>query len=174
MTDHDSVPRPQRFEILLVEDNPADANIFETALRQASTRARAYWVATAAEAMDFLRQKGRFEGMPPVKIVILDAHLPGQDGFDILRQIKSDPDLNRKPVIMLTSSMLQDEIDLAYSLGANAYFRKPMTLESCVEQVRIIAQHWLDLAQLPDAGRSPRRSASTGGVVWREGEEGLA
>ncbi len=150
----DSRPyRLEPFHILLVDDSQADADVFETALKQASARARVYWVATGEEALDFLRQRGRFAGVGPVQIVILDLHLPGQDGLTILRAIKSDPDLSRKPVIMLTSSTSQDEIDLAYSLGANAYFRKPMSLESYMEVVDILTQHWLDLAQLPSAGR---------------------
>lgn len=87
----------QPFQIL--DDNQSDAGIFEAALKQAAARARVYWVATGEEALDFLRQRGRFEGVGPVQIVVLDLHLPGQGGLTILRAIKSDPDLNRKPVI---------------------------------------------------------------------------
>lgn len=118
-------------DILLVDDNAVDAQIFQSALRQGSSRAQVYWVASGEEALDFLRQRRRFENVGPVKIVVLDLHLPGHDGFEILRQIKSDPSLSRIPVIMFTSGTAQNEIDLAYSLGANAYFKKPATLETC-------------------------------------------
>jgi chemotaxis family two-component system response regulator Rcp1 len=148
------------FEILLVDDNQSDAQIFEAALQEASARARVYWVATGQEALDFLRRRTRFEDVGSVRIVVLDLHLAAEDGVEVLREIKTDPDLNRTPVIMLTSSMSQDEIDLAYSLGANAYFRKPITLQSYVEILRTLAQHWLDLAHLPSAARRPNEPAS--------------
>lgn len=121
-------------------------------MRQGASRAQVYWVASGEEALDFLRQRKRFENVGPVKVIILDLHLPGQDGFEILRQIKSDPNLNRVPVIMLTSAISRDEVDLAYSLGANAYFKKPTTLESYIELLLVLAQHWLDLAELPTMG----------------------
>ena len=149
----------QTFQILLVDDSQTDAHIFETALKQASARASVYWVASGEEALQFLRQQGRFEGLASVQIVVLDLHLDSEDGLDVLREIKSDPDLSRKPVIVLTSSTWQDDIDLAYSLGANAYFRKPITLESYVEQLRVLAHHWLDLAQLPSSARRTLRRA---------------
>ncbi len=137
------------FDILLVDDSSVDAQIFETALKESSSRVRVYWVASGEEAMDFLFQRRRFEKIGSIKLVVLDIHLPGQDGFEILRQIKSDPNLNRTPVAMLTSVGSQDEIDLAYSLGVNAYFRKPATFQSYAELLRVMAQHWLDHVELP-------------------------
>jgi CheY-like chemotaxis protein len=147
-----------RFPILLIEDSEPDAQIFETALKQASARAQIYWVATAAEGLEFLRRNGRFRDVGPAQLVVLDLHLGGENGFDALRQIKSDPELCRTPVVMLTSSTHQNDVDLAYSLGANAYFKKPMTLESYIEQVRVLVHHWLDLALLPSPVRSERGS----------------
>ena len=146
------MPHRPQFQILLVDDSQTDAQIFEAALRQASARAQAYWVATGRECLDFLRQQGRFEDVGTVEIVVLDLHLGSEDGMDVLKEIKSDPDLCWKPVIMLSSSASQNDIDLAYSLGVNAYFRKPMTLDSYVEQLRVLIQHWFDLAQRPSAG----------------------
>lgn len=148
----------QSFHILLVDDNQVEAEIFEEAMQQASARARIYWVATGKEALDFLRRQGRFDNVGPIQIVILDRHLGSEDGLDILREIKTDPDLTRTPVIMLTSSSSQNDVDLAYSLGANAYFRKPVSLETYVEQLRTLAQHWLDMAALP----SPVRKRTSG------------
>jgi chemotaxis family two-component system response regulator Rcp1 len=139
------------YDILLVDDNDADANIFEVALREGNSRAKIYWLANGEEALQFLRRTGRFADVGTVKIVVLDVHMPLQDGFEVLRQIKSDPNLNRVPVVMLTSAASRDDIDLAYSLGANAYFKKPTTLQSYVELLRVLAQHWLDLAHLPSA-----------------------
>lgn len=140
------------FQILLVDDLQSEAHIFESALEEAGGRARLYWVSSGEEALDFLLRRARFIDMDPVKIVVLDLHLDGEDGLAILREIKAHPDLNRTPVVMLSSSTDQSEIDLAYSLGANAFFRKPMSLASYVDLVQILTKHWLDLAQLPSPG----------------------
>jgi two-component system, chemotaxis family, response regulator Rcp1 len=142
------------FDILLIDDSAADARIFQEALRQASTRARAYWVATGEEAIDFLAQQGRFVDVRPVRLVVLDINMPGQDGMETLRRIKSSPMLNRVPVVLFSSSRDREEIDLAYSLGANAYFSKPISLEHYIDKVRILVQHWLDLAELPSPIRA--------------------
>jgi chemotaxis family two-component system response regulator Rcp1 len=164
---------PQKFQILLVDDSPTDAQIFETALKQASARPQVYWVATGREALEFLRQQGRFEEVGAVDIVILDLHLNGEDGMEVLKEIKADPDLCWKPVIMLSSSISQNDIDLAYSLGVNAYFRKPMTLDSYVEQIRVLIQHWLDLAQLPSLERRTHRQHLAENLDAVAGETGI-
>jgi two-component system, chemotaxis family, response regulator Rcp1 len=137
------------FHVLLVEDSHTEAQFFETALKEASARARLYWVGTGREGIDFLHQRGRFEGVGAVRIVVLDLQLASESGLEVLREIKSDPKLKRTPVVMLTSSAAQKDIDDAYSLGANAYLRKPMTLPAYTEALRIFAQHWLDLVQSP-------------------------
>jgi CheY-like chemotaxis protein len=160
----------EQYQILLVDDSRSDAQIFEAALKEASPRARVYWVETGKEALEFLRQRGRFQGVGSVRVVILDLHLQSEDGLSILRDIKSDPHLNRKPVVLFTSEVSQDEIDLAYSLGANAYFRKPITLESYIEHVRVLAQHWLDVVQLPSDHHRPHLNRDTA-VFRAESEE---
>lgn len=137
------------FQILLVDDNPADAHIFEAALKDASTRVMLYWVASAKEAVDFLLQRGRFFDIGPTRIVVLDLNLPKVDGFGVLEEIKSNPATRQTPVIIFTSSTAREDVDRAYDLGANAYFSKPMTLDSYVNKLRILVQHWLDLAELP-------------------------
>ncbi len=137
------------FHVLLVDDSHSEAEIFESALKEASVRARLYWVGTGKEAIDFLHQRGRFENIGSVKIVVLDLQLAGENGLDVLREIKANPETNRTPVIMLTSVASQSEVDRAYSLGANAYFTKPMTLPSYVEMLQTIARHWLDMVKLP-------------------------
>lgn len=146
--------RLPQFQILLVDDLKSDAQIFETALEEAGSRVNVYWVETGSEALDFLQRRGRFEDVGPVKMVVLDLHLDQEDGLSVLREIKASPDLNRMPVVMLSSSTDQAEIDLAYSLGANAYFRKPLSLASYIDLVQALTKHWLDLALLPSPGKS--------------------
>jgi CheY-like chemotaxis protein len=138
-----------RFDILLVDDSPADAKIFQESLSEVSSRVRLYWVSSGDEALAFLNQEGRFFGVGPVKVVVLDLNMPGMDGIETLRRIKMDPAISRVPVIILSSSRATEEVDLAYSLGVNAFFSKPLSLENYMQKVRILVQHWLDLAELP-------------------------
>lgn len=143
-----------QFQILLVDDLKSDAQIFETSLQEAGARTAVYWVSQGFEALDFLHQRGRFQQVGQVKLVVLDLHLGEEDGLSVLRDIKASPDLSRIPVVMLSSSTDQAEIDLAYSLGANAFFRKPISLASYIDLVQVLTKHWLDLAQLPSPARS--------------------
>ena len=147
------------YDILLVDDSPADAKIFQESLREASARASVYWVATGQEALDFLNQQGKFADAQPVKIVVLDLNMPGMDGVETLRRIKESTTVNRVPVVLLSSTRASDTVDLAYSLGANAFFSKPISLEQYVAKIRILVEHWLDFAELPSP-TSPRRSGA--------------
>jgi CheY-like chemotaxis protein len=161
----------QHFDILLVDDSPADAKIFQEALREASTRASAYWVGSGEEAIDYLNQRGRFIDASPVKLVILDLNMPGIDGVETLRRIKGSTNVNHVPVVLLSSSRATDTVDLAYALGANAYFSKPLSLEHYIEKIRILVEHWLDFAELPSPVRSRRRSIMLGEEPEFEDEE---
>ncbi len=136
-------------EILLVEDSRAEAEMFQKALELANTRVRAYWVATGSEALEFLEQKGRFSGLSPVRIVVLDLNLPDLTGFEVLKRIRANPSNNRYVTIVFSSSTNRRDIEAAYSLGANAYFAKPMSMELYVAKVKVLIEHWLDLVELP-------------------------
>ncbi len=146
------------FDILLVDDNLADAKIFQEALREASTRASAYWVGSGEEAIDYLNRQGKFIDATPVKIVVLDVNMPGIDGVETLRRIKSSTNINHIPVVLLSSSRAADTVDLAYALGANAYFSKPMSLEQYIQKIRILVEHWLDFAELPSPTTARKRA----------------
>jgi CheY-like chemotaxis protein len=138
-----------RFDILLVDDSPADAKIFQESLLEVSARVRVYWVGGGEEALDFLNQQGRFRGIGPVKMVVLDLNMPGLDGIETLRRIKMNPAMSRIPVVVFSSSRAPQEVDRAYSLGANAFFSKPLSLENYVQKAGILVRHWLDYAELP-------------------------
>ena len=143
-------PTPDRsHQILLVEDSRTDAELFQMALEKANSRVRAYWLASGGDALEFLEQKGRFTSFSSVRLVVLDLHLPDLTGFEVLRRIRASPSTGRLVTILFSSSINHDDIDLAYSLGANAYFVKPMSIELYVAKVAVITEHWLDLAELP-------------------------
>ena len=137
------------FQILLVDDNEADASIFAAALLEASTRVRSYWVATGEEALDFVKRRGRFQNILPAKIIVLDLNLPGWSGFDVLKAVRADSQSGHIPVIVFSTSSQPKDVNLAYALGANAYMVKPMSLEMYITKVRMIVQYWLDCSLLP-------------------------
>ena len=141
---------PVRFDILLVEDSPTDAEVFELALREVSPRVNLYWVASGAEALDFVQERGRFVGLGPVKLIVVDVQLPRMDGFEIITRLRQQLNVRRVPVIFFSTSKSKQDVNRAYSLGANAYFAKPLSLEQYMEKIRIIVQHWLDFAELPE------------------------
>ncbi len=143
------------FQILLVDDSNADASIFQLAVAEASARVKLYWVASGEEALEFVHSRGRFEGLLPPKIMVLDLNMPGPTGFDVLKAVRADAKTRHLPIIVFSTSSAQKDVNLAYELGANAYFAKPMSLETYISKVRIIIQHWLDLALLPVSSSAP-------------------
>jgi two-component system, chemotaxis family, response regulator Rcp1 len=154
---------PVRFDILLVDDSPTDAEVFKLALKEVSPRVNLYWVASGQEALDFVQEQGRFAAIGPVKLIILDVQLPRIDGFEVLLRIRQGLNRRRLPIIFFSTSKSKQDVNRAYSLGANAYFTKPMSLEQYMEKTRIIVQHWLDFAELPESENSADSAAPTRG-----------
>ncbi len=93
-------------QILLIDDRQSDAKLFEHALEQAETRVKLYWVATAAEGLEYLKQEGRFAGAGRVRLVVSDLSMPGMDGFEFLAQVRKDPALAPIPIVILSSSQI--------------------------------------------------------------------
>jgi len=144
----DGEVRPQRFNVLLVEDNAADARLFEMALREVAPRVSLFWVATGAEAIEALRREDRFKDILGIDIVIVDLNMPGTNGFETLDTIKKDPVRMVTPVLVMSSSADPDDIRRSYAMGANTYFMKPITLEGVHHLAFTIARYWLELAAL--------------------------
>ena len=147
----------QQFDILLVDDSATDAMVFTNALHEVYPSANAYWVSSGEDAIAFLRQEGEFCDMGRVKLVVLDLNMPGLNGIETLRLIKSIPAVNLLPVVLLSGSRARRDIDLAYSLGASVFFRKLTVLEDYLEEVRVLVQHWLRFAELPSICTSKSR-----------------
>ena len=141
----------KRFNILLVEDNEEEAQLFEMALREIGPRLSLYWVATGDEAVEALQGRDRFKNLLGVDIVIMDVNLPGTDGFQTLERIRQDPALVSKPVIMMSSSRAMSDIQRGYKSRANSYVVKPITLDGLHETVRGLVRYWLELVELPEA-----------------------
>ena len=136
-------------EILLVEDNPGDARLTLEAMREAKLRNRMHVVEDGVEAMAFLRRQGRFGEAPRPDLILLDLNLPKKDGREVLAEVKSDPDLKRIPVVVLTTSRAEEDVLRAYDLHANCYVTKPVDLAQFMKIVAQIDEFWVKVVTLP-------------------------
>ncbi len=138
------------FQVLLIDDQPSDAKLFEHALQQAGTRVKLYWVASAEEGLKYLTQKGRFASAGRVRLVVTDLSMPGMDGFEFLAEARRNPALAAIPIVMMSSSQSPRDVFRCYQLGANSFITKPMSLETFVSTIGAIVRYWLDIVELPD------------------------
>jgi len=135
--------------ILLVEDNPGDVRLTREALKTGKVSNTLHAVEDGVEAMAFLRNEGKYADMPRPDVILLDLNLPRMDGREVLAAIKSDPELQSIPVVILTSSELEEDVLEAYELHANCYTTKPVDLEQFLHIVRAIGDFWLTIVKLP-------------------------
>jgi chemotaxis family two-component system response regulator Rcp1 len=140
-------------EILLVEDNPGDERLTREALREGKVYHNLHWVKDGVEAMAFLRRQGKYADVPRPDIVLLDLNLPKKDGREVLEEIKSDEDLKRIPVVVLTTSKAEEDVLRTYNLHANCYVTKPVDLEKFIVVVRSIDVFWLTVVTLPPSAQ---------------------
>jgi len=132
-------------EILLVEDNPNDAELTLRALKQRNLANRVFLCKDGAEALDFFEN-----GASPVpKVVLLDLKLPKVDGLEVLQRLKHNPRTKSIPIVVLTSSREEPDIEKAYELGANSYIVKPVDFEAFARAVADVGLYWLLLNHPP-------------------------
>ncbi len=139
--------------ILIVEDNDDDFEAAEAALRETRNfRNPITRCATGQEALDYLQATGKFAGRDDLEkpgLILLDLNLPGLDGRDVLRKIKADHSLRLIPVVVMTSSADQRDIDRCYEAGANTYIVKPLDWDGFLAAVARLKEYWLEIALLP-------------------------
>jgi CheY-like chemotaxis protein len=141
--------RPAR--VLLVEDNDADVRLTREALREAGETVRLSAVGDGEQAIAYLRREGGFTDAPRPDLVLLDLNLPRKNGLEVLDELRADPALAPIPVIVLTSSAAQTDVEAAYAHGANAFVVKPHELDAFMDLIGAIRSFWLEVAQLPSA-----------------------
>jgi CheY-like chemotaxis protein len=134
----------QNIDILLVEDNPNDAELTQRALRKTDIGARLVVARDGAEAIERLLT----EGIRP-KVVFLDLKLPKIDGMEVLRRIRTDERTKAIPVVVLTSSQEERDIDESYRLGVNSYVVKPVEFDTFYKTVSDLGTYWLMLNKTP-------------------------
>ena len=138
-------------EILMVEDDPEDADLTRETLLKVKLRNRLHHVQDGEEAMRFLRNEGEHADAPRPDLILLDLNLPRMDGREVLAAIKDDEDLKRIPVVVLTSSNDEEDILRSYDLYANCYVTKPVDLQQFVGIVQSIENFWISVVSLcPD------------------------
>ena len=139
-------------DILLVEDNPGDADLAREALENSKLHNDLSVVGDGMEAMDFLRRKGKYAQAPRPDLILLDLNLPKKDGREVLAEIKADPDLKRIPVVILTISKDEEDVLKSYNLHANCFITKPIDLGQFMKVVKSIEEFWLTIVKLPPNG----------------------
>jgi len=139
-------------DVLLVEDNPDDAEFTLRALRKANVALRIALVEDGVQALEFVFGTGGFAqraGATLPRVVLLDLKLPKVDGLEVLRRIKGDPRTRALPTVMLTSSRERRDIQACYMAGANSYIVKPVEYAELIAKLGDLVRYWLQLNEPP-------------------------
>ena len=144
--------------ILLVEDNRMDVELTLDAFKEARLLNTIYVSPNGQDALDYLFGRDKYADRityPMPNLVLLDLKLPGIDGFEVLRQVKSAPILKRLPVVILTSSKEEGDRALTYDIGANSYIVKPVSFDGFLGVIKQIEGYWISLNVAPPDGEIP-------------------
>ena len=136
-------------EILLIEDNEGDIRLAKEALMTSKVKNRLSVVRDGEAGLDYLHQRNNFENAVRPDLILLDLNLPKIDGRDVLKKIKTDDNLKRIPVVILTTSKSEDDITETYSHHANSFITKPIDWEQFVQVIQSIEEFWLTIVKLP-------------------------
>ena len=135
--------------ILLVEDSPEDYETTERAFRRSGLKNPIFRCSDGDDALDFLFRRGSYADAPRPGVVLLDLNLPGTDGREVLAQVKGDPRLRTIPVVVLTTSADERDVESCYRAGANSYIQKPVSLESFLRAIQVLKSYWFEIVLLP-------------------------
>jgi len=138
--------------LLIVEDNEEDYEHTVRAFRKVGISNSLYRCADGDEALDYLLRRDKYadpETSPRPGVILLDLNLPGTDGREVLEEVKNHKDLSMIPLIVLTTSSDERDIDACYRLGANSYITKPVDVHGFIDAITLLKNFWLELAVLP-------------------------
>ena len=141
------------FEILLLEDEPADAFLFKVALKEAKLFANLHHVVDGQEGLDFLYKKNSYTDKPRPDLIFLDLNMPRVNGCEFLKVVKANEQLSDIPVIVLTTSDVESDIVRSYQLGAASYISKPVDMQQFISAINQIGDYWFTLVRLPQGHR---------------------
>jgi CheY-like chemotaxis protein len=141
------------FTILMANDDEDTRFLVQEALREVPIAIRSEFVENGEQVLDYLYCRGRYAGAgnwPRPDLILLDLNMPRLDGREALTLIRSDPEFQHIPVVILTTSQSRGDILLCYRLGANSFISKPVTFEGLVEVMKTLCQYWFEIVSLPD------------------------
>jgi len=136
-------------DILIVEDNEGDARLIREVLNNNKIFISLYMARDGVEAMNFLRNNGKYKTSPKPDLIILDLNLPRKDGREVLAEIKNDEELKHIPIVIMTISQAEEDILKSYNLHANCYITKPIDLNQFIKVVKSIEEFWFSIVKLP-------------------------
>jgi two-component system, chemotaxis family, response regulator Rcp1 len=137
--------------ILLAEDNLADARLVKEVMREGKFLANLHHVEDGVETMAFLRRQPPYQDKPKPDLLLLDLNMPRKDGWEVLDDIRADSDLAGLPVIIMTTSDVQSDVQRAYDRHANCFLTKPVELEDFIRMLTLLKDFWLTAVRLPPA-----------------------
>src|ERR1700690_4623775 len=140
-------------EILLVEDNPGDADLAREALEDSKFHNILNVVDDGEKAMAYLRRDGLYTEVSRPDLILLDLKIPKKDGRQVLAEIKEDDNLKRIPVVILTTSRAEEDVIKSYNLHCNCYITKPIDLHQFLHVVKCIEEFWLTIVVLPNGAK---------------------
>lgn len=153
MTLHAPSPSAKPITILYADDDEDDRLLVEDALAESRLRNDLRMVEDGEQLLDYLHRRGAYadpEKSPRPGLILLDLNMPRLDGREALTAIKSDPDLRRIPIVVLTTSKAEEDILRSYDLGVNSFITKPVTFDALVELMKILGKYWFEIVELPE------------------------
>lgn len=138
--------------ILMADDDPDDQMLTKDAFEECRLSNDLRFVNDGEKLMDYLCRRGDFENpeeSPRPGLILLDLNMPRKDGREALGEIKSDPDLRRIPIVVLTTSKAEEDILKSYDLGVNSFIVKPVSFEGLLEVVKALGKYWIQIVELP-------------------------
>lgn len=139
------------FNILLLEDEPADAYLIKVALEEGKMLANLHHVIDGREGLDFLRHSEQYPNVPRPDLILLDFNMPRMNGREFLAEMKADTKLKEIPVIVLTTSDVERDVVASYQLGAASFITKPLDMTQFIAAVHHIENYWFTLVRLPQS-----------------------
>ncbi|MEO6725944.1 MAG: response regulator [Blastocatellia bacterium] len=143
----------QSIVILMADDDADDRLLCQQALEESRVLNNLYFVEDGEQLMDYLNQRGKYAApadAPCPGLILLDLNMPRKDGREALHEIKSNPDLRRIPIVVMTTSQAEEDIFRSYDLGANSFVTKPVTFGRLVELMKALGQFWVEFVEIPN------------------------
>jgi CheY-like chemotaxis protein len=140
--------------VLIAEDDEEDRLLIKKAIKSTPIKDNIFFVENGEELTDYLENKGKYtdsEKHPLPGLIILDLNMPKKDGREALKEIKSNENLKRIPIVVLTTSKAEEDILKTYNLGVNSFITKPVTFASLVKTMQTFSDYWIDTVVLPNA-----------------------